>query len=488
MAHTRRYEPNQVEPSARLALATVVAVRGSKASLLSPLNKKTGQITIVEAADRDRPFFVKVADHLLAIDCDDPDPEAANQLIDYVKTCGLDPVVTASGGHGRRHVFVRCPTPEVRAAIASKAELLGLDVRQSIRPPLARHRNQTDRSELLSPTDPARAIELLWPNPEALPLPVYAQVLLRFGDCGGRFRSSSEPSESDRSRIDWAIVCAAVRADMSIDALLLNPVNLGGERVREEEERRRGGARAYVEHAWNKAVGHVGTGKAWEQRERVLVSLTEAGTRAMALDWSTDPNGTAWRVFFDGHMVIAKRAVKLTYGASQRELASRTGVATQTVRSANERLRAMGLIEQEGDFVKTHEWSIVCATSPIINHTPPPKDCGEVAHTPHDAFMRGGLGNNGLRIVRAVGQGASSEQALRCALQLNRTTIKRRLNQLIEVGLLRCANNGVLTVVEECSLDECAQQLGTAGRLDANRQRHAEDRAAYALAVAQSQG
>lgn len=93
-------------------------------------------------------WTAELADGVIALDLDDPATAArsASRLQRALTGVGLEPVVLASGGVGRRHVWVRCATPAdvtaVRWSVGTERERGGcIDWRRSCRPPGVPHRS-----------------------------------------------------------------------------------------------------------------------------------------------------------------------------------------------------------------------------------------------------------------------------------------------------------------------------------------------------------
>src|SRR5262249_2629342 len=112
-----------------------------------------------------RPYLVEVQRTMFATDADVAD--AANRisvLTGELIAVHLRPVRIASGQPGRFHLFCRIADHDTRPRFADRARSLGLDVRRTIRPPLAPHRaggmsyplNPANWHEALAALDPLR--------------------------------------------------------------------------------------------------------------------------------------------------------------------------------------------------------------------------------------------------------------------------------------------------------------------------------------------
>ena len=146
--------PPQAAGPASETLARLVAcvVRpGAAVIRLRPDN--SGQSTpsdVSRAVAAGWSWTADLADGVVALDLDDPATAAASasRLQRALTGAGLEPVVLASGGVGRRHVWVRCATPAdvtaVRWAVRAERERGAcIDWRISCRPPGVPHRRGT---------------------------------------------------------------------------------------------------------------------------------------------------------------------------------------------------------------------------------------------------------------------------------------------------------------------------------------------------------
>src|SRR5437667_3773411 len=143
------------------AIANAVKRPGGNACLLDADNQSRGWIPVAEAIHSGQPFFVDVADDILAIDCDNPDLAGrVHEIASDLRTRGHRPVLVESGRPGHLHLFVRVADPEARASFVERAKQSGLDPRRSIRPPLSPHRLGLE-VRLREPATPAEALPAL---------------------------------------------------------------------------------------------------------------------------------------------------------------------------------------------------------------------------------------------------------------------------------------------------------------------------------------
>ena len=199
-----------------LELAPSVARPGGNALLIGPNNEPQGWVTIESAISAGHAFVVEVDDDVLALDADS---EVKGQYVEKLlssemRTSSLYPVVIASGRPGHRHLFARIEDRRLKTEFATRAREQKIDVRFTLRPPLAPHRQDLPVALI----EPATVIEVLQALRPTRPqrqakraISVAMSKLLREGDSQARYRSRSES--------DMAIAIAFVNAGLSEDDL-----------------------------------------------------------------------------------------------------------------------------------------------------------------------------------------------------------------------------------------------------------------------------
>ena len=350
--------------------AEVVAAPGRPAMLLNPDNTLAGYMPLARALQRGRTFFVEVADDVLAVDSDRPaDTVSVERFAQELRERDLKPVlVDSGGGPGRRHLFARVPTPNLLKALKTEARDRGLDVRPTIRPPLALHR-QGGRSTLIEPRDPIQALAALLPR-QCRRLSPESYALLRMGDRTGRYRS--------RSEVTLALALAMVNArwpEAAITRALLDPKNIGGVKVQElartRGERR---ARAYVGRLYARAS------ERWQaspprREERESARAAVAGLRHFVehMAWRGKAGGTDSVVIL-AHLEIAHRLAATMYNASARQIAEATGAHRITVQRSHRRLVRAGWLvcERTGRGSEATTWTLLR----LPDSLPPTCSCG----------------------------------------------------------------------------------------------------------------
>jgi hypothetical protein len=108
----------------------------------------------------------------------------------------------------------------------------------------------------------------------------------------------------------------------------------------------------------------------------------------------------------------------------------------------------------------------------------------ELVHASHDAFRHLGLGKTGAEMwailldCREV-----TERQLRESTGRHRTTVKRKLMSMFQMGMVEPLGDGIWRVVTAVDLDVIAEALGTAGKGEAQREKHRRQREAHRRAL-----
>jgi hypothetical protein len=312
-------------------------------------------------------------------------------------------------------------------------------------------------------------------------------ALLRHGDIEGRY---AEPFQ-----IHMAIITAALQRDVgraSLEWALLDPKNLGGaylQELRAEKGDRQ--ARRSVGKALKRAREFVEARPAVGDRADARDLLSGLLHAADAQPWP-GTTGTTDRVVFGALVAIALDAGSVTFSASVRQIAERSGRACRTVMAALARHIEAGRIRRTttGRGPKASGWALTTGTR-ATKPTSPATGADRVATgavllaglARCDAFSRGGLGASGARVLAALkaNGGVTTGQAA-AALGLHASTVRRRLRDLQRVGLARSVA-GLWLAVEE-DLDRVAEDVGRTGTAQRRRNGHARQRIAYRARLA----
>jgi hypothetical protein len=329
----------RVTGSVQLRFALAIAKHGTDALLIDSNNKPMKRVAIAEAVRLGGCFAVTVDDEVLALDADE-ETAAANlerHITPILTNLRIEPVLVASGGIARRHLFARVADSNDRQFIATLAQKLRCDVRSVIRPPLSPHRSGLVAT-LIRPRSVDQALRLLSKRETERTRSdrpsgrISARMfeLLRDGDKTGAYRS--------RSEVVQAVALAAVNAGLSpewLSKVLTNPHNRSGEKVREiAREKGNQSAQRYVEHAYEKARSYA-------------LRNPPVGTRAEALGLIKDierefdapgnqylfagKRGPSLRAVLQALIGIAKHCGRIEFEASYREICEHAGIRSRRV-------------------------------------------------------------------------------------------------------------------------------------------------------------
>ncbi|MFF4531664.1 winged helix-turn-helix domain-containing protein [Streptomyces sp. NPDC001407] len=362
---------------------------------------------------------------------------------------------------------------------------------------------------------------------EALPgLSVRARRLLLEGDVEGRYarRSAGDAGYA----LTMALAAAASQpgrawtADLFYEALVLRPT-VGGAwarslRVRKSDEYVLAKLSSMLERA-RRFVGSSGE-PVWCRADALagVAAVREAveGHRWTGSQGGVDEKNLAAR------LARCERAGGLEHDVSVRQLAEDMGCAKSTVEDSNLRLKAAGWLEWvrvargKGSTsvwrlrIPPHpadpgEGAVACAAP---GHKPAAGEWGAGGvpemHGPrarrdsralaavmaHDAFHHWAHSGNGARLLSCLDPvDGMSVHDLAEATGLHRTTVKRRMNRLVDDHLAEVADDlyylprhladdaGLRVDQEE--LERVAQEHGTDGLGERRRQRHVQQRASY---------
>src|SRR3954454_5883040 len=125
-------------------LAYTVADPRRYARLIGPDNENVGEAPLPDALAGDHAFAVYPRFDIVVLDQDDPGSEPALWMCaEVLERRGVLPVVVASGGNARHHLWAKVPDPALRTELVVLARKHGIDARiqTPTRPPLSRHRH-----------------------------------------------------------------------------------------------------------------------------------------------------------------------------------------------------------------------------------------------------------------------------------------------------------------------------------------------------------
>jgi hypothetical protein len=454
-------------------------------ALLDRDNRRTGTAPLTAALASGSAFYVEVAEHLLAIDADDVGAGYFT-LTETLADLDIETVEIASGGEGRRHLYVSLDasvTPGLRADLTAALRRLGLDPRRTIRPPLSPHRlgrqvtllAPTDVTEVLARLDrrattaeqAARLLARLPSHVEtpaiAAPGPLLAPLsddilrLLREGNTEGRYASTSEAI--------WAVeLAAAVRGwpvGRVIDALSGSPLWSQSSGIDRDGEQ-------YVEADYARALQRVAerprTGTAEDVRLLIAQLMASADRYRFRSGFGSRPETLAKAV--QGMLDVAMKAGTIDgLNVSCHLLADHASMSSSAAARALSALQRQSVIEvttkAQGEMATTYrlrlEHPCFALDVPVDEYRP--------VDVSLDAFRaRGAVGAAGYRLLRLIASShtATSEADL-LALYGTRSgkALRRLLYRLADAGLIAQTEDGWLAV----SADRRCRVLASLARL-----------------------
>jgi hypothetical protein len=433
-------------PDYRPGFAFAIADPRYEAKLIAADNSLAGTATLPDALASGGTVAVRPRAEVLALDLDDP---AYLSTLDEISDCllatGITPVVVASGGQGRRHLFAEVPDPVLRERLKEQAREAGIDARANthIRPPLMPHR-AGHPVELISPADPREALAALGGSRAAeeyrfarggqLP-PRYASLLAQ-GDVQGEFPS--------RSEMQWAITLSAAQhgwSEAKLWAELMSPYNVGGERTREIVVRdgERSAARQYA--------GQYDKACKWIEAHPPVTSADDAIGRLHRFSGLADTHswpgktGSSERAVLAALIGLGLACYQVEVQASLRQLADLSNLDKKAVAGALRRLDgswikrlSIGRYDQASTFKLLLNAN---GTGPIrISTTGGVSSIGPFALPNHDVFTTGALGLTGWRVINALhAPSPVTARQIADSTGLSPQTVRESLRQGAKLGL-----------------------------------------------------
>lgn len=488
------------------ALVAAVAARtGGNGLVVDAGNGTRGWRPVTELIAEGACFAVDVAPTILALDQDTPAAAGALEgVADACRAAGLEPVLLASGGTGRHHLFARVMDPVQRRALVELARAAGIDARVAspIRPPGVRHRLGAHPA-LLSHDSWSAALAALGPRPSGPRIPGPLWHLITRGDTEGRYRDP-ETGRSDPSRLCLAICNKAVLA--GIDAqrvwtLLLDRRNLGGASLHRRMDSGTDAAsgheraRRFFTRTWAKA-----TEDSW--RPRVVTSrggALEELSRLEALHADlvfTGRTANSDRAVTDALFTMAWRAGGPVLPVSVRALALESGLDVKTCSRALTRAKAEGRFrivrcssgERSAVYRICEPPAGACGPRQRPTSSLPWGGRGTVGFwregPGHDAFSAGALGKSGYRVLVVLLDGEQDAASLCARTGLRPRSLPAVLGRLHSHGLVERLDDGTWRCpvphqrLQE-ALDRAAEACGSDGRRERRRQQFRAEREAY---------
>jgi hypothetical protein len=341
---------------------------GAPVLAISANNKAGDWLTLEEAVASGVPFAIRVAEDVLAIDCDDLAQAPLMEILDGMLSAGgHEPLLLISGQGLHLWCVVQRPVRLERYRHIAKA--LGLDVRSGtmMRPPGSPHRlglpcvrvardfsmamwrlprmleargftlrgDGNWRRRVLEGLD-RLAPESEHPvGPTASPAPPQRWRRPLDGKCERLLRKGARHGQRSEA-IQSLTLAAYSRGWTNDDCFQVIIHNKLGEKIREQ-----GGEaaqRRYFDTCWKKAVRYT-------EASRAQVQAEVAGLRTAMEAYPWRPrSGTTDRAVLDEHLDIVESTGKLQHTVSVRDLADAVGFIAQTMSESHSRLIASGLV------------------------------------------------------------------------------------------------------------------------------------------------
>ena len=471
----------------------------------------------------------RASNNLLVLDCENEQSFAENgarlEALD-INTWTTQRAANGSPHDGGGHYWLRTPEAVRGKRVDPALELRGQG--QYVLAPPSEHPgggeyrfvNRPGEIYKLDSLDTLDWLELV----PAAPIPKRSPKAnkLLFGD---QATINSYPS---RSEAEYALCVSLANNGFEytdVRALFRNFPGPG--KFREMNAKDPANAERYLYHTWSKA------------KEWAIANPGEAILFARAaIEWATSRpwsgrTGATDRAVYLAHLSIVQKCGRQPYAASCRDLAELSGVSWDTASKATHRLRDGGLIElvQNATATFAHRYTLLATPTCTPNShqpaplpdTPPPKPCGGVSEegaswgdsvpdapipthshtnlhlplslpqytpvgewqvkvqvapvdTEHDTFRWYGLGKTGgevLAALEAMEQGTVKE--IIAATGRHRNTVQRKLKTMAELGMVERVSAYVWRFVGG-DLDAAAEELGTSGVGERERQQHEQDR------------
>ncbi|KQS96981.1 hypothetical protein ASG23_15365 [Cellulomonas sp. Leaf395] len=415
------------------------------------------------------PFFVFVHDVFVVADFDQSDGDLrARTLHREALLAGFVPVMCASRSGaddtGRRHVLIRAENDEDRRFWAMRAKELGADVKLTIRPPYARHRDRGHRSLPIYPSSRHAVIDRLTnPIRRTMPPSTRADIFELVGVRG---------SQSDIIR-GFANYAASGGWTVDEALLVLHDERLAiGRTYAEAVENRH-----HPEDDWFRR--HV-----WPTAHFTVRRLRAAAPCVLPKASTRPTDGSVYEAFLQ----LAEDIGSLVVDMSVRELQIRAEVGSpRTVIDSLRRLVSAGLLDVVGDGVEighARTYRLV-----VRQDLGPEEHYREQAlYLPMLAFRNtSGFGAGVGLTYRAIAVSADGLTAAEAGLVsgFSRRTVLKHLGKLVELGLLVAVDGFWRTT--DVSVADVTPKSAMDAR-DAAAQRHQSQRELYRQVIAERRG
>lgn len=425
----------------------------------------------------------RASDNLIVLDCDNKQAydDFHYRLAEMgIRTWNVQRDPNGSPHDGGGHIYLRSPV-----AVKSRRLAAGVEVkaqRSYVLAPLSLHPEGTlyrtahgDHRQIfaLPRLDAVPGLTLYEAEP-IIPKSRLAKRLLR-----GLVEVGPGKRYATRSEADAALILSLINTGHTQAHIqtLFNKYPTSG-KYHELMVDKPGLAEHYLTTTWENAL------------EYARNNQSEARNLALALvEWVDERpwpgrTGATDRAVYLAHLEIVKRCGKNPYAASCRDLAEIAGVSAPTAGTATSRLLDQSLLKvhEEATIRFSTRYRLLEPTGSDLPLTLPHKgymrECKGKITAGLDCFrFYCGLGKTSAQLYTILAQrGRLSEAELREVTGRSRGTVRRRLCDMAELGLVSQWLDGSWGLDDLGDLEMAAWALGTAGRADQQRRKHSQQR------------
>ncbi len=436
--------------------------------------------------------------NLLVIDCDNKDnPQTFNNLSFYLSGLGIGtyPVIRTASQIGK-HIYLKCNNAQSGSYRNIKQDFGSGEVRFGqgcyvVAPPSI---VQESGIYQIIEGDLSCRPEIDFQDIQ----PLISTVQVKENDCEKLLERISQYAKwllfgiyieryPSRSEHEQALILSCINSELSFDEILNLFINYpAGGKFREKYLKNPNHAIDYLlrsyENAKKYAENNISKG-----REKAIQAKTWAESRA----WK-GRTGSFDKTVFLAHSQLAYQSGKIQYRASCRELAEKSGMSIMGISNANKRLEKMGFIEKikysTNNLASIYSLVQTC-THPQSNDV---RECITLHN--HDVFRFQGLGKSGFEIWQAVQAGPKTIKELEAITGRHRTTIKRKLEKMINIIDIRTGE--IVSMVdydgeryqakENVDLDYIAELLGTKGMGERQKEQHIREREEHNMKISKN--
>lgn len=431
-------------------------------------------------------------------------PSYTEKIVRTLKCAGLVPVVVQSGRAGHRHVFAWANTgaeaERLRQILTVKcrvpADLFRMSNNRGIRPPLSPHHLGLTVA-LLGNMSVADAIEALTTKAPERAIPEKAR-LIAAGQKDADYMNDRGTVE--RHKREQGFIASCANAGCSVEVIyreLMKPGNRAGAKLgglSDASSRRR-----RVEQGQANALRMIFDSEPIGDRFGAMEHLVAVRDEVAKVQWSW-PGARSERLVLGALLDLALDLGTIKVGASIRQLLELTPISSKdTVAAALKRLIDKRLLIQQRPGTLSagavYRFPDVACIRTLILPTCTGEqltDCPDLSQLrKHEAFAQKGLGTRAYFVLMALTDEGQTNTALQLASGYSYKTVRAALGDLADFGIAEKRDHvwrlhediGLNPKLVVSRLDEAAKSLGTSGRLEKLKIRHALDRAGLKEAV-----